>query len=85
MVQIHGVLVDSVHFMFLEVDRQPFSILEEAVTLVSISGVHIMWDTRYVVWYKTDSVQQYFRLVQFMFILYPLLCPSAMLWLESLS
>jgi hypothetical protein len=58
MVQIHGVFAKSVPLMFKEVDRQPFVVLEDAVTPLTGSGVHVKWDTRYVVRYKTNSAQE---------------------------
>lgn len=57
MVQIHGVFATSVPLMFLEPERQPFQVLEDAVTPVAGSGIHVLWDTRYVVRYKVDAVE----------------------------
>jgi hypothetical protein len=52
MVQVHGIFAPSVPLMFEEPDRQPFRVLEDPVTPLSGSGVHIIWDTRYIVRYK---------------------------------
>jgi hypothetical protein len=57
MVQIHGVFATSVPLMFFEPERQPFWVLEDAVAPVAGSGVHVIWDTRYVVRYKVDALE----------------------------
>jgi hypothetical protein len=51
-VQIHGVFKDSVPLMFLKPNRQPFHILEDAITPASGSANHILWDIRYMVRYN---------------------------------
>jgi hypothetical protein len=57
MVQIHGIFATSVPLMFLEPERQPFRVLEDAVAPVAGSSVHVIWDTRYVVRYKVDALE----------------------------
>jgi hypothetical protein len=57
MVQVHGVFVHSVPLMVLELDRQPFHVLDDAVTPTSGFGVHMIWETRYVVRYNAASAQ----------------------------
>jgi hypothetical protein len=55
MVQVHGVFAQSMPLMFLEPERQPFRVLEDAVTPISGSGVHVIWDTRYIVRYNVGT------------------------------
>jgi hypothetical protein len=58
MVQVHGVFAQSVPLMFEELERQPFRVLEDAVTLLAGSGVHIIWDPRYIVRYKSTTLPE---------------------------